>query len=343
MSTWWDPVLRSDLGLGSVSGARPFNITNRRWYFLFRLLSTGGAKPLEPLAAKESFIPTQLATHWGNCISGAAAGDWFLLGRFDGVAVVADGIVHATEADRYKFSHELTPLSQTPTFGWLLSLGEQLSMSTNGFFMSGKPKKGSTVSVVLTKGDKVDIAKLAEDAGGAPGGLTKIRLGLGWDARRGAGEQYDLDACVVALNAAGVVPDSDWFVFFNNKQSPNGAIVHHGDELTGAAAGDDEQISVDLSALPADVVDLRPIINIFKAKDRGGQSFSEVDNAFIRIIDETTGTELCRYDLTENTEKGTNSIELGKIYRVDSGPWQFKANPVQSDREIDGVVADFKV
>lgn len=343
MSTWWNPVPRTDLGLsGSVPGSRCFCITNRQWYFLYSIMKSIKIRAVDQLAVKEAFIPSQLAQYWGSCLDGTAAGDWLLVGRFDGVSVVPAGVVHASEGDNWKFSHELTPLAQTPTFTWLLGIAQELVVSTSGFFMTGKPKRGSPVSVSLEKGQKVDIAKLAEDAGGAVGGLSKIRVGLGWDARRGSGEAFDLDAFVVGCNDAGVALSGDWFVFFNHKEAPNGAIKHHGDELTGAAAGDDESITIDLSALPADLTDLRVFVAIFEAKKRGNLTFSSVDNAFIRLIDEATGTELCRFDLTEDTAASTNTIEFAKLYKH-NGVWQFKPVVVETDTEIDGVVTTFKI
>lgn len=343
MSTWWSPVSRSDLGLSAQAlGGRCFSITNRQWYFLYRVLKFGQAQRHAVLAEEQAFIPTALALHWAACINGTAAGKWMLKGKFNGSSVVADGIVHETEAQQWVYTHELTPFDQTPAYQWLLTLGQGLALSTNGFFMTGKPKKGSTVSVSLLKGQKVDIAKLAEDAGAAPGGLTKLRIGLGWDARQGSGEEFDLDASLVGCTDAGVAFASDWFVYFNNKSAPNGAITHSGDELTGAAAGDDESILVDLAALPAEVTDLRVFVSIFKAKERNVQTFTQVNNAFIRVIDEATGTELCRFDLTEDTAPTTNCIEFGRIY-LHNGAWQFKANPVETDTEIDGILSTYKI
>lgn len=343
MSTWWNPVPRSDLGLPTEAlGGRCFNITNRQWYFLYGIFKSGNVKYADVLAQKTAYITTRLATYWGSCVDGTVVGDWMLKGRFDGVAVIPDGIVHASEADRWFFTHELTPLAQTPVYTWLLAIGQELSGSTTGFFMTGEPKRGSPVSVNLTKGQKVDIAKLAEDAGGAPGGLSKIRVGLGWDARRGNGEEFDLDAVVVGCNDSAVAVSPDWFVYFKNLTSPNGAIKHTGDELTGAATGDDESIIIDLTALPDDVTDIRVLVAIFEARKRGNQSFASVDNAFVRLVDESTGVELCRYDLTEDTDPKTNTVEFAKIYK-NNGAWQFKPVIVETDTEIQGIIATFKI
>lgn len=188
-------------------------------------------------------------------------------------------------------------------------------------------------------GDKVDLTKAAADTGGT---LTKIRVGLGWDARQGGGESYDLDASVVTLDADGKSIGASWFVYFNNLASPNNVIVHQGDERTGDTAGDDEQIVIDLAALPPEAADLRIVVTIFEAAKRGGQTFAAVSNAYVRVLDENTGVELFRYDLSEDAPAGTNALVVGKVYRHD-GAWLFKAMGDGFPDEIDGIVNAYNI
>lgn len=339
MSTWWSMAPRADLGMRSSDlPGRPFAVTNKGWYFLYRFLTAAGARSLHVMAQPEAFIPTRLAVHWGQCIGNASTGDWLLVGRFNGQSVVASGIVHASQATSLGDECELTDLASTPAYLWLLDIGQELSSTVSGYLMTGKPKKGNPMSVPLTKGAKLDVSSAVKDANG---GLGKVRIALGWDARKGAGEEFDLDASVVACTDAGIaVPGG--FAYFGQLSALGGAMVHQGDELTGATAGDDEQIIVDLAALPADAVDLRVYVTIFEAGKRGGQTFGQVDNAFVRLIDEATGTELCRFDLTEDTPAGTNVLQFAKLY-LHNGNWQFKALAEGFTHEIDGVVAEHKI
>lgn len=186
----------------------------------------------------------------------------------------------------------------------------------------------------LSKGSNVDLTK---EAGGA---LTVIRFGLGWDARKGAGDSFDLDASAVGLGADGMSAGEDWFVFYNRLTSPGGEIVHQGDELTGDSAGDDEQIVVDLTKLPDTIAELAIAVTIHKAIERG-QNFGMVENAYVRVLDETNGTELARYDLSEDGS-GLNTIVFGKAYRKD-GAWKFKALGDGFNTELQGLVDAYKI
>jgi tellurium resistance protein TerD len=196
------------------------------------------------------------------------------------------------------------------------------------------------VSLNLTKvGERVDLTKAATDSGGT---LTTIRVGLGWDARKDEGKPFDLDASIVTLGSDGKSIGSDWFVFFNHLNAPGDAIVHQGDERTGDTEGDDEQIVIDLTKLPDNATDLRVVVTIFEAALRGGQSFAQVSNAYVRVIDEMTGTELVRYGLSEDAPAGTNAFVLGKVYRHE-GAWHFKALGETFTSEIEGIVAAYGV
>jgi tellurium resistance protein TerD len=341
MATWWTLPTREDLGMRAQDlPGRPFAITNKGWYVLFRFLGLTGARNVALIAEREPYVPQRLAVHWGQAITNAGSGDWFLVGAFNGSAIVPAGIVHSSRIGDVEDRYELTPLAGTPMYHWLQAIGQELSTTASGYLVSGKPRKGSPMSVSLTKGAKIDVTKAAADAGNATG-LDKISFRFGWDVRKGDGSEFDLDGSVVACDDSGNAV-SGGFVFFNNLSAFSGAVVHQGDELTGATAGDDEIINVSLSQLPAEVTDIRAYVTIFEAKTRGNQTFSVVDNAFCRLVDEATGTELARFDLSEDTAPATNTICFAKLY-LHNGAWQFKVLAEESGAEIDGIVGAHKI
>jgi tellurium resistance protein TerD len=190
------------------------------------------------------------------------------------------------------------------------------------------------MTINLAKGENVDLTK---QAGGS---LTKLRIGLGWDARTTDGSPFDLDASVVALDASGFCFGKEWFVYFNQLRSPGDVIVHQGDELTGDTAGDDEQIVADLAALPGDVDKLVVAVTIHKAAERA-QNFGMVSNAYCRVLDENTGTELARFDLSEDAG-GKNVLVFGEAYRKDGG-WKFKALGDGFSTEMQGLIDTYKI
>lgn len=339
MSTWWSLAPRADLGLPLASlgtWARPFAVTNKGWYLLHKFLKhSGNAHTVHLMCEPEAFVPTRIAVQWGRSIESTAVGDWFLVGQFNGHAVQASGIVHTRDLDSVDMRCELTPLQGTGLYMWLLQIGSELSTAPSGYLISGRPRKGSPVSQSLTKGEKIDLAKAVADSGGA--GLSKIRIGLGWDVRQGDGPEVDLDAVVVGCNAAGKAVSEDWRIFFNHKNSPADAVVHGGDNLTGAGDGDDEVVTVDLSALPAEVESLEIYVTLYEAAARGGLNFGLVSNAFVRIVDDASGTELCRFDLSEDAG-ATTSLHFAKVYR-NGGTFAFKALGQGLKVELDGVFA----
>jgi tellurium resistance protein TerZ len=170
------------------------------------------------------------------------------------------------------------------------------------------------VSVSLSKGQKVSLTK----AGG--GTLSKVRMGLGWDAMRKKGlfgsrsQSIDLDASALLFDAAGNLVDQVWFQQLTSK---DGSIQHTGDNRTGAGDGDDESIKVDLSRVPPTVATLVFTVNSFT-----GQDFSQIENAFVRLIDESNETEIARYDLT-GTGSHTAQI-MAKVSRDGQG-WSMTA------------------
>jgi tellurium resistance protein TerD len=189
------------------------------------------------------------------------------------------------------------------------------------------------MGVSLSKGGNVSLTKAAPN-------LTTVSVGLGWDVRSTSGAAFDLDASALALDEGHRVLADEWFVFFNNLRSPDGSIEHQGDNLTGEGEGDDEVIVVDLSAVPAQVASIVFPVSIYDAEQRR-QSFGQVRNAFIRVVDATNGEELARYDLTEDASTETAMV-FGEVYR-NRGEWKFRAIGQGYATGLAGIVKDFGV
>lgn len=172
------------------------------------------------------------------------------------------------------------------------------------------------MAVNLSKGQKVSLTK------GNPG-LSKIVVGLGWDTNKyDGGFDFDLDAAAFLLGANGKVSSDADFVFYGNLKHGSGAVEHMGDNLTGDGDGDDEQIKVNLSAVPANIEKIGFTVTIYDAETRK-QNFGQVSNAYIRIFDEASNTELIRYDLGEDFSIET-AVVVGEMYR-NNGEWKFNA------------------
>ena len=169
--------------------------------------------------------------------------------------------------------------------------------------------------VTLSKGGNVSLSK--EDPN-----LKKILIGLGWDTRSSDGAEFDLDASLFMLNAQNKVRGDSDFIFYNQLKSSDGSVEHTGDNRSGAGDGDDEAIKVDLSRVPQDVQKLAVSVTIFEA-DARRQNFGMVQNAFIRIVNDETGRELARYDLSEDASTETAMV-FGEVYR-NAGEWKFRA------------------
>ena len=170
--------------------------------------------------------------------------------------------------------------------------------------------------VNLQKGQKVSLTK------GNPG-LSKVVVGLGWDVNQfDTGGAFDLDAAAFLLGENGKAAASSDFVFYGNLTHPSGSVQHMGDNLTGAGDGDDEQIKVDLSKVPANVSKIAFTVTIYEAEQRR-QKFGQVSNAFIRVYNEETGEELVRYDLGEDFSIETAAV-FGELYKNNS-EWKFNA------------------
>jgi tellurium resistance protein TerZ len=172
------------------------------------------------------------------------------------------------------------------------------------------------MTVNLQKGQKISLEK---EAGGA---LSRVTMGLGWDAIKKGGffgfgaktESVDLDASCVMFDESNRPLDVVWF---RQLKSRDGSIVHTGDNRTGAGEGDDEQIIVDLSRVPANVKSLVFTVNSFT-----GQNFSQVENAYCRILNAANEQVVARYDLSV---QGSHTAQImAKLYRH-NGEWKMHA------------------
>ena len=189
------------------------------------------------------------------------------------------------------------------------------------------------MGVSLTKGGNVSLSKEAP-------GLTDVVVGLGWDVRTTTGTEFDLDASAIVIGADGKVVSDKHFIFFNNLTSPDGTVEHTGDNLTGEGEGDDEQVKVNLAGLPAEVDKVVFPVSIYDAETRS-QSFGQVRNAFIRVVNATGNAEIARYDLTEDASTETAMV-FGELYR-NGAEWKFRAVGQGYASGLSGIARDFGV
>jgi tellurium resistance protein TerD len=191
------------------------------------------------------------------------------------------------------------------------------------------------VSVILSKGGNVSLTKEAGSAG-----LAAVVVGLGWDVRTTTGVDYDLDASALLCGANGKVLSDNHFVFYNNLTSPDGTVVHTGDNRTGEGEGDDEQINVNLADMAPEVEKIVIPVSIDDAAARG-QNFGQVSNAFIRVVNQANNTELARFDLSEDASVETAMI-YGELYRH-QGDWKFRAVGQGYASGLAGIIKDYGV
>lgn len=171
------------------------------------------------------------------------------------------------------------------------------------------------MAINLQKGQKIDI------------GLTKMTVGLGWILNEGTGADFDLDASAFMINGARLIPQEEYFIFYGNTDSPDNALHHTGDDPTGgnSADGDDESIEVDLSKVNSDVDEILFVVTIHDATGRK-QNFGQVRDSYIRIVDDSNGQEIAKYELGEDFSIET-AVEFGRLYRRD-GKWKFEASGI---------------
>ncbi len=151
----------------------------------------------------------------------------------------------------------------------------------------------------------------------------KFTIGLGWDTNSSStGTAFDLDASVFILGDNKKLVADEYFVFYNNLKSPDGAVEHTGDNLTGAGDGDDEQIKVDLSKIDGKVTEICVVVTIHEAENRR-QNFGQVRNSFVRIVNTDTNEVVLKYELEEDFSIET-AVEFGRIYKRNN-EWKFEA------------------
>lgn len=169
------------------------------------------------------------------------------------------------------------------------------------------------MAINLQKGQRIEV------------GLTKITIGLGWDPNEGTGSDFDLDASAFMVDQFKQIPDEPFFIFYGNTDSPDGALHHTGDDPTGgnSADGDDESIQVDLSKVDSRITEISFVVTIHDAIARR-QNYGQVRNSYIRIVDDSNGQEVAKYELGEDFSLET-AVEFGRLYRRNDS-WKFEAS-----------------
>ncbi len=171
------------------------------------------------------------------------------------------------------------------------------------------------MAINLQKGQKIDI------------GLLKMTVGLGWNPNEGTGFGFDLDASAFMINEQRLIPAEEYFIFYGNTDSPDGAMHHTGDDPTGgnSADGDDESLVVDLSKVDNSIQEILFVVTIHEGTQRK-QNFGQVRNSYIRIVDDGTGEEIAKYELGEDFSIET-AVEFGRLYKRDN-QWKFEASGI---------------
>ncbi|AYN01480.1 TerD family protein [Chryseobacterium sp. 3008163] len=171
------------------------------------------------------------------------------------------------------------------------------------------------MAINLQKGQRIDI------------GLTKMTIGLGWDPNDGTGYDFDLDASAIMIDSQRKLVSEDYFVFYNNLNSPDGALIHTGDDPSGknSDGDDDEAIMIDLEKIDSRVEEILFVVTI-EDFERRKQNFGQVRNSYIRIVDQSNNQEIAKYELDEDFSIETG-IEFGRLYKK-NGSWKFEASGI---------------
>ncbi|GEJ44715.1 MULTISPECIES: TerD family protein [unclassified Chryseobacterium] len=171
------------------------------------------------------------------------------------------------------------------------------------------------MAINLQKGQKINI------------GLNNMTIGLGWDPNEGTGYEFDLDASAFMINEERLIPSDPFFIFYGNTESPDGALVHTGDDPDGKSSDgdDDESIMVDLSKIDPRITEILFVVTIHEADIRK-QNYGQVRNSYIRIVDNSTGQEIAKYELGEDFSIET-AVEFGRLYKKNE-QWKFEASGI---------------
>jgi tellurium resistance protein TerD len=171
------------------------------------------------------------------------------------------------------------------------------------------------MAINLRKGQKIDI------------GLSRITVGLGWDPNEGTGFDFDLDASAIMINSNRKLLGENYFIFYNNLESPDGALEHTGDDPDGKSSdgNDDEAIKIELDKVSSEVQEILFVVTIEDFATRK-QNFGQVRNSYIRIVDELRGEEIAKYELDEDFSIETG-VEFGRLYKR-NGAWKFEASGI---------------
>lgn len=167
------------------------------------------------------------------------------------------------------------------------------------------------MAINLSKGQRIEI------------GLSKVGVGLGWDPNEGTGSDFDLDASAFMLGENKKIPKEEFFVFYNNQNSPDNSVESSGDDLTGGNSdGDDETLTVDLAKVDSKIQEIIFTVTIHDFENRK-QNFGQVRNSFIRIYNAQTNEEIAKYELDEDFSVET-AVEFGRLYKRNN-EWKFEA------------------
>ena len=167
----------------------------------------------------------------------------------------------------------------------------------------------------LRKGDKVAV------------GFTNITVGLGWEPNEGTGAEFDLDVSAIMIDSNRKIPNSSYFVFFNNLKSPDGSVTHTGDDPDGKSSDgdDDESLIIDLNKVDSSIQEILFVVTINDAI-QNKQNFGQVRDSYIRLVDNNNGNEVMKYELGEDFSIETG-IEFGRLYKRNN-EWKFDASGV---------------
>ena len=171
------------------------------------------------------------------------------------------------------------------------------------------------MAINLRKGQRIDI------------GLNNLTIGLGWDPNERTGFDFDLDASAFMINHKHLIPKEEFFIFYKNIDSPDGALHHTGDDPSGGNSDgdDDESIEINLSKVDDSIEEIIFIVTIHEAENRK-QNFGQVRNSYIRIVNNENGEEIAKYELEEDFSIET-AVEFGRLYKR-NGTWKFEASGI---------------